>query len=190
MNTEYDEDLQPVHLLELDNVLVDIPAEVTNKHEKDVLSEMMLGDSDGQIEIQRLMDDRRALNNKLQTDPEFDKRYKQAELEYFDKVNGTDNHDLTTPNDELFRQAQALVEKMHHKSENSKKSEPEPKPSQSESTDPHGLSRFGKVLNDVPPDSKPDHEINLNLLNGTKSDSATKIVFKNVNNIVINYYNR
>lgn len=108
---------------------------------------MLAGDAEDQAEIQRLMSSRRALSERLQKDPEFDKRYKRAEREYFDKVNGKQSTpDASVPNDALYKQAQALVERLHNKTGSHVK-----QPSE-DPLDPHGLSRFGEVLQDVPDD--------------------------------------
>ncbi len=143
-----DEDLKPVKGLDLlDNVSIDIPTltqtkaqekqvESVSKQQKDILSHMISDDNEEQVEIQRLMSDRRALSERLQKDPEFDKRYKRAEREYFDRVNGKESTpDNSVPNDELYKQAQALVERLHNKTGKPESSEPTQDPN-----DPHGLS--------------------------------------------------
>jgi hypothetical protein len=196
-----DEDLKPLGGLDLlDNVSIDIPTSVAkkepvesinlsvSKHEKDILSNMISDDTEEQVEIQRLMSDRRALSIRLENDPEFDKRYKRAEREYFDRVNGTESiPDTSVPNDELYKQAQALVERLHNKT-----GKPEISKSDQDPNDPHGLSRFGEVLHDIPDDSdeifeKPDKTKS----NQKKSSSKQiqKIVIKNAQTINI-YYNK
>lgn len=199
-----DEDLRPVNGLDaLDNVSIDIPTTTavnskqeevvsSSKHQKDVLTEMIAGDAEEQAEIQRLMSNRRALSQRLQNDPEFDKRYKKAESEYFDRINGKQSTpDTSVPNDALYKQAQALVERLHNKTAGSIKATPV------DPTDPHGLSRFGEVLQDVPEDSDSnsdsdsDEELSKPVKKSKRSkhDSQPhKIVIKNVKTLNI-YYN-
>jgi hypothetical protein len=201
-----DEDLKPIKGLDLlDNVSIDIPTlaqtkvkenqeEFVSKKQKDILSHMISDDTEEQVEIQRLMRDRRALSDRLQKDPEFDKRYKHAEREYFDRVNGTESTpDTSVPNDELYKQAQALVERLHNKT-----GKPEESPlsdSVQDPNDPHGLSRFGEVLHDIPEDSDSDSESDKLLEKPKKkkqqssSKPVQKIVIKNAKTINI-YYNK
>jgi len=190
-----DEDLKPVKGLEaLDNVSIDIPKLMAtsknqsdqeeapvSKHQKDVLSEMIADDVQEQQEIQKLMSNRRALSDKLQNDPEFDKRYKKAELEYFDKVNGKkSNPDMSVPNDEMYKQAQALVERIHNKTGQ----RPEHDTLQDES-DPHGLSRFGEVLQNVPED--PDVDLDDKQRKPTEKGQPV-IIIKKVKALNLNIY--
>jgi hypothetical protein len=185
----FDEDFAPISGLDaLDNVNIEIPTEVpipiktsedlsnVSKHQKDVLTEMLSGDAMDQAEIQNLMSDRRALYKRLQEDPGFDKRYKRAEKEYFDRVNGVKSDpDPSVPNDEVFKQAQALVEQLHNKA-----------PIKPDDSDPHGLSRFGDVLDDVP-DDLPEPAPKEQKPKPKSNDSERNIVvIKKVKKLVIN----
>lgn len=209
-----DDDLAPIKGLDaLDNVVVDIPAVVhskqsetktrsdviasASKHQKDVLTEMISNDVEGQAEIQKLMNDRRALSNRLQEDPEFDRRYKKAESDYFARVNGEQpNQDNSVPNDDLFKQAQVLVERLHNKSANTEtKSAPDSALNSvgQDPSDPHGLGRFGTVSQDVPEElSDSDSEELLAPKKQRKekpelSKGKNKIVIHNVKKLVINF---
>ena len=212
-----DADLAPIKGLDaLDNVVVDIPAVVhpkqsesdtktdaASKHQKDVLTEMISNDVEGQAEIQKLMSDRRALSRRLQEDPEFDKRYKKAESDYFARVNGEQpKQDNTVPNDDLFKQAQVLVERLHNKTANAEPKpdqnsdqKPESNPAQTsdqDPSDPHGLSRFGTVSQDVPEepsDSDSEELLTPKRPKSSKSESKgkNKIVIHNVKKLVINF---
>jgi hypothetical protein len=184
-NPPEDAELTTLDMSALDNVEVEIPAKIDipprqinrkadlTAKEQEIIKSLEAEDEE---DLNDVMTDRKKLMKRLQEDPEFDKRYKKAEQAYIAKIRGEKAPADAIPDDEMYRQAQVIVERMHNKSTSSKKETQEV-----DDIDPHGLSRFGKVTDEVP----EDPEINLEEL--MRNTSGGPIIYiANVKNLIIN----
>lgn len=182
-----DAELDTIDMSAFDNVHVEIPSKVDipektkakktiplTEKEKDILKNL---ENDDTEDLQEMMDDKKKLMNRLQTDPEFDKRFKKAERAYVAKIHGEEPPNDDIPDDALYKQAQTLVQKIHVKSLPTEKIE-----SSQKDVDPHGLSRFGTVTDEVPSD-----EVTLDDIISSGGNRPI-IYIANVSNLVINVH--
>ena len=145
---------------------------------------------DDVVEVRKLMEDRRALAERLQNDAEFNKRYVAAEKAYFDEKNGTVAKSEYGSDDALFAQAQELVKKIHNKSEYA--CEPDTSEKQ---VDPHGLERYGKIVDDAVDEvnnvndvDEADSDDEGDATTGTSGAAKSGVYIQTVKKLVINIY--
>lgn len=135
-------------------------------------------------EITDLMDDRRKLNHRLQTDPEFDKSYKEAEKQYFNEVNGISQDEPNgSVDNKLLQEAKRIVNRMHKKTQKEETQNDQTQKQQTqedEETADCNLTKFGVVTEKVPDDPVP-------VATKPKSEPNSNIVIKHVDNLVINF---
>jgi hypothetical protein len=187
------------NIADFDNVEIEIPDVVApttttttsalSAKEKEMINAMQAADKSDDMsmkDLEAMMEDRRALALRLQTDPEFEKQYIRAEKEYSDKMKG-----VITPGDdtcdETYKKVQEIVNKIHNKSSSAATASATSSGGTGsgrgcdDSIDPHGLSRFGKISDEIPTD-----ESIVDMVLGDRAGKNQPIIYiKNVNKLVI-----